>query len=201
MPVLPAGLPRHLRRGADRPRGQPDRPLPRAGLARCTAHPVRDRHPHPRRPLLGRAPGRRPAARQDRDAHPQPGARHRHAGGRRRIDRARQAAPARHAHAGPHGRFHVPDRQRPRLHGRHAADRRHRSYRPAHRRSGRAACEPVRSPAQARSGAEGLPGARLQGPIALDHRRRTAHQPAAAAHRARSLRANDEGARPVCPPT
>ena len=61
LPVLPAGLPRHLCRGADRPRGQPDRPLRRSGCAPRLARALRDRHAHARRSLLG-VPGSWPSS-------------------------------------------------------------------------------------------------------------------------------------------
>ena len=49
----------------------------------------------------------------------------------------------------------------------------------------------------ARSGAEGLSGARLQGPRPLDDRRRDRRQPAPAEARARRLRGDDAEPRPV----
>ena len=58
--------------------------------------------------------------------------------GRWRDPAGRQHAAAGAAHARPHPRFHVHGGGGPRLHRRHAADRRHRPHRPAHRRSRRA---------------------------------------------------------------
>ena len=53
------------------------------------------------------------------------------------------------AHARPYRRLDVPGAARPRVHRRHAADRRHRPHRPADRRSGGAVRQPVRQAAAA----------------------------------------------------
>ena len=85
------------------PGDQPDRPLPGAGGATRPAHPLRHRHPHPRRPFLGHAGSS--AQRSDvpvvmHRASPAPFV-------DLRLDdgdmlHRRRAAPAGAAHAGPH---------------------------------------------------------------------------------------------------
>ena len=113
------------------------------------------------------------------------------------IDHRRQAAPAGAAHAGPHRRLDVPRRRRPRLHRRHAADRRHRPHRPAERRPGGALRQPVRQllkldPALLVYPAHDYKG-RSHSTIGAEIERQSA--PAAA--RPRGLRADDEEPRPV----
>ena len=172
LPVLSGGLPRHLCRGADRPRGQPDRPLRRSGCAPRLARALRDRHAHARRSFLGHATVGRAVGRRRCDAPRQPGARRRHPGRRRRPAARRQPAAEGDAHAGPHARLDVPGGRRPRVDRRHAADRRHRPHRSAQRRCRGAARQPVPAPAETRPGVVGLPGARLQGAQPLHHRGR-----------------------------
>ena len=94
-----------------------DRSLPGARRAPRPAHPLRDRHAHPRRPLLRHAASWPPPRRADRDAPGQPGALRRHARRRRRARRAGEAAHAGASHAGPHARFDVPAGRGPRLTG------------------------------------------------------------------------------------
>ena len=135
---------------------------------RWAAHPVSGRHPHARRSFLGHPAARAPARRAGGDASRQPGAVRRSAAARRRNAGGRKAAAAGAAHSGAHARFDVPVGRGPGVHRRHAAHRRNRAHRPAERRRRGALREPVRRPAQARSGAEGLSGARIQGALELD---------------------------------
>ena len=98
---------------------------------------------------------------------------------------------------GAHARLDVPAARGPDLHRRHAADRRHRADRSADRRSRGAVRQPVQRPPQARSGAQDLPGARLQGP-GLEHARPRARRESAAQGRGpRGLLQDDARAQPV----
>ena len=94
-------------------------------------------------------------------------------------------------------RLDVPDRGGPRVHRRHAPHRRHRTHRSPDRRPGGAARQPVQPPAQARPGARGVSGARLQGPGPYDHRAGARRESAAAESRPRGVRGDDAQPQPV----
>ena len=138
------------------------------------AHPLRDRHAHARRPLLGDAAARASSLGVPVVMHRvQPGAVRRPA----RSTTARCSSSASCGCTVMHTPGHTRDsmclqRRGPRVHRRHAADRRAPAA-PTCRAATRGALrQPVRPRAAARSGAEGLSGARLQGPQPLDDRRR-----------------------------
>ena len=149
---------------------QLDRYLGERG-SRRPAHPLRDRHPHACRSFLRRAPFRQGARRAGRHAPGEPGAVRGSEAARRRHAGDRQPSAAGDAHARSHARLDVPARRGSDLHGRHAADRRDGPHGLADRRPRGALRQSLQPAAQARSGAQGVPGARLQA-TRLEHDRR-----------------------------
>ena len=81
--------------------------------------------------------------------------------------------------------------ERSRLHRRHAADRRHRPHRSAHRRCRALYDSLFNKLLKLDPALQGLSGARLQGPHLLDDRRGDAPQPAPAEARPRRVRRDD----------